>query len=107
MDRRHFLRGGIGFLGALFLTAEFAPAAEPVSYDRMLTTLYPKTEGEKKYIKEVAALVRTKKLPEKIVYAAWRSAESKQKNKRIRYFAETLAILCKRAGVKLDIRLVP
>lgn len=107
MDRRQFLRNGIRFLAfsAAALCAGSLAAAEPINYSRLMATLYPKTEGEKKYLKGVAALVKTKKIPEKIVYAAWRSAEGKQKNKRIRIFAETLTILCKRNNVPLTLKL--
>ena len=106
MDRRRFLLKGFQLLaGALAVSAGTLVAAEPISYDRLMTTLYPKTEGEKKYLKEVAALVKARKLPEKLVYAAWRSAESKQKNKRVRIFAETLAILCKRSEIPFRLKL--
>ncbi len=107
MDRRQFLRKGFQILAAGLVLAQAGPltAAEPIGYDRLMSTLYPKTEGEKKYLKEVVHLVKTRKLPEKLVYAAWRSAESKQKNKRVRFFAETLTILCKRCGIPLKVKL--
>ena len=107
MDRRHFLLMGIQLLttGVVAAQAGRLAAAEPISYDRLMSTLYPKTEGEKKDLKEITALVRARKLPEKLVYAAWRSAESKQKNRRVRIFAETLAILCKRSDVPLKVKL--
>ena len=107
MDRRRFLLRGIQLLaaGAVMVRTGQLRAAEPIGYDRLMSTLYPKTEGEKKYLKEVAALVKARKLPEKLVYAAWRSAESKQKNKRVRIFAETLAILCKRSDVPFKVKL--
>lgn len=107
MDRRQFLRNGIRFfaLSAIAASVGTLAAAEPVNYSRLMATLYPKTEGEKKYLKGVAALVKNKKIPEKLVYAAWRSAEGKQKNKRVRIFAETLTILCKQSSVPLPLKL--
>lgn len=107
MDRRQFLRNGIRFFifSAVAAGTGGLAAAEPINYSRLTATLYPKTEGEKKYLKEVAALAKSKKLPEKIVYAAWRSAEGKQKNKRVRIFAETLTILCKKSGVPFTLKL--
>ena len=107
MDRRQFLRNGIRFfaLAAVAAGAGTLSAAEPINFGRLMATLYPKTEGEKKYLKGVAALVKTKKIPEKLVYAAWRSAEGKQKNKRVRIFAETLTILCKQNNVPFTLKL--
>ena len=82
MDRRRFLLRGIQLLaaGAVVVRTGQLRAAEPIGYDRLMSTLYPKTEGEKRYLKEVVALVKSRQLPEKLVYAAWRSAEAKQKN---------------------------
>lgn len=107
MDRRHFLLKGIRLLAAGMVAAQAGHllAAEPIGYDRLMSTLYPKTEGEKKYLKEVVALAKSRKIPEKLVYAAWRSAESKQKNKRVRIFAETLTILCKRNEIPFKLKL--
>ncbi|MGI5832438.1 MAG: hypothetical protein ACOX6D_07910 [Thermoguttaceae bacterium] len=107
MERREFLRKGFQFLALTLCVAEtgVVSAAEPINYERLTSTLYPKTEGERKYLKEVAALAKARKLPEKIIHAAWRSAEKKQRNKRVRLFAETLTILCKRNGITLRLKL--
>ena len=109
-ERRQFVQNGLLVLGGLMcglVSAGNAFAAEPINFDTLRMSLCPKTEGEKKYLKEVVELVQKKQIPEKIVHAAWRSAENKQKVKRMRSFAETLGILCKRTGVKRTIKLNP
>ena len=107
MERRQFLFIGMQALGAVLLSgAAVLNAAEPITYDYLMAALRPKTEGEKKYLKEVVALVNAGDIPPKLVYAAWRVAAKKQKSRRVRYFAETLTILCKRSGVELPIKLV-
>ena len=105
IERRSFLTVGLFFLGGLILSpfsemGDGIYAAEPLNYDQLAATLYPKTEGEKKYLKEIASLVQKKKIPLKVVDAAWRYAKEKQKSKRMHYFSETLTLLCKRSGIR-------
>lgn len=105
ISRRQFVRIGVGG-GLLGLFAGTNPlfAAERLSYDYLRVILYPKTEKEKAYLQEIAAQIKKGALPERVVYAALRYSEKKQKTERLWYFAETLPILCKKSGVKLTVR---
>lgn len=79
-------------------------AAEQLDYEYLRLNLYPKTEPEKKYLSELATLIKTKKVPQKLVYMALKSTMKKPKSSRFCYFAETLDFLCKRSGVKLTLK---
>lgn len=102
---RRFLLGSafFGGIAAIFSSVSEAFGAEPLDFNQLSLTLYPKTEAEKKYLKEVASRIKEKKIPQKTAYAAWTYAVKKQKSARLRYFSETLSTLCRRTGVKLDI----
>ncbi len=105
--REAILRGFLG-IGALWVTSSVTPpifGAEALDYENLSVTLFPKTEKEKDYLKRIASQVRKGELPRKLVYAAWQYATKKAKTRRVIYFDSTLAILCKRAGVKLTVRL--
>lgn len=105
ITRRFLLKTAcFGGIAAIFSSVTETFAAEPLDYNQLSLTLYPKTEAEKKYLKEVAVRVKKKKIPQKIAYAAWTYSVKKQKTARLRYFSETLATLCRHAGVKLDIK---
>lgn len=105
ISRRQFFRFSVsGAIFGLFAGSGALFAAEPLTYDYLRVILYPKTEKEKAYLQEIAAQIKKRALPERVVYVALRYSEKKQKAQRLCYFAETLPILCKKAGVKLAVR---
>jgi hypothetical protein len=100
MNRRSFL--GV-FGGACALYAVWpgtAQAAEKLTADTLKTDLRAKNKDEKTYIDKIVKMRADGKLPDSILYAAYRYA-TKKDDYRFVYFVRALEALAKKEKIKL------
>lgn len=100
--RRFFFRLALLGVASVFSCSLFAQTAETtLTADVLAKTLFAKTPTEKKYCENVIAARDAKILPDRILYAAYRYAMKKDKDRRFMYFQIVLPQFCKEAGVTL------
>ena len=69
--------------------------------DILSAKLYAKTDSEKEYCDFVIRQRDQGNLPDRILYAAYRHAVNKEKDRRFTYFQHSLETLCKRENIVL------
>lgn len=104
IERRSFLRnllfGGTACCFSCF-SVNNGFSLEALNYESLYASLYPKTDQEEAYLKDIVEKIDKKAIPVKIVVASYRYAMKKRKSERMVYFAKCLSVLCDRAGIKI------
>ncbi|MDO4586895.1 MAG: hypothetical protein Q4C95_06300 [Planctomycetia bacterium] len=104
INRRSFLKtlllGGTACCFSC-LAVDNGFSLEVLNYESLYASLYPKTDQEEAFLKDIVEKIDKKAIPVKIVVASYRYAMKKRKSERIVYFAKSLSILCDRAGIKV------
>ncbi len=103
LSRRFFFRFVLFGLVSVFGSSLFAQNADgTLTADVLIKTLYARTAAEKQYCEDVIAARDAKILPNRILYAAYRYAVQKDKDRRFTYFQTVLTKFCKEAGVDIN-----
>lgn len=92
--------GWFGFHSNLHANSDVSESY--LTTDVLQKTLYAKTDAENNYCQFVIDCRSQGTLPNRILYAAYRYAMKKEKDRRFTYFQQSLVTLCKRENIVLE-----